>query len=167
VQMNSVLYRNGALFFGAAFAVVVVGFWPTYYSQPLSLKTTLLEIHGFAMTLWCLTLIGQADLIRTDRRALHRKIGSASYVLAPAVVAIGFVVVRHALDGARDDVFRSSQLAAWLAGDAVLLALWDYRSSRRLGVFAVAFALMAGYQAAIFTIAEQPPWKAFADWFLS
>ena len=233
MQVNSVLYRNGAIFFVATFAVVVLGFWPTYYSQPLSLKTTLLEFHGAAMTLWCLMLIGQAYLIRTNRRDLHRKIGKVSYVLAPAIVVIGFAVSQHALDGARDvvpnyasillyilgaislfgafyvlamcyrrepqvharfmvatvfpiypaatdrlvgrligapdDVFRLPQLAAWFTGDALLLALalWDYRWNRRLGVFALVFAIMASYQAAIFIIAERPFWKTFADWFLS
>ncbi|HUL81095.1 MAG TPA: hypothetical protein VL131_03070 [Gammaproteobacteria bacterium] len=231
MRLDTVLYRNGALFLAATFVVVIAGFWPTFYSQPLSLKTTLLEFHGLAMTLWCVMLIEQAYLIRVNQRDLHKKIGKVSYVLAPSIVALGFAVAHHALHGTRDvvpnyaslvlyvlggislfgvfyvlamcyrrapqtharfmvatvfpiypaatdrligrllafdDTFRPSQLVAWYAGDLLLLALalWDWRSNRRLGVFALVLTIMLVYQASIFTLADSAPWKTFANWFV-
>jgi hypothetical protein len=51
-------------------------------------------------------LVLQAQLIRTQRRGLHRAIGKASYVVAPAVVAITASFVHFRVAGAVPDLER-------------------------------------------------------------
>jgi hypothetical protein len=225
MQLNSALYRNGIVFFGMFFAVALWGFWSSYYSNPMQLETALHHVHGITMTLWCVMLIGQAYLIRTNRRAAHRLVGRTSYVLAPLIFAVTVALIRQALQDQEDahlflfyilgaavlfatfyalailnrgapptharlmvctvfplytaaaDRILTSLLggftpavpAAWYLGDLVLLALaiWDWRSHRRLNVFPFAFITMLGFHAAIFVSPQVPFWRTFTDWFLS
>ena len=95
MQLNSALYRNSILFFLGFSVLVVWGFWQTYYSNPLQFSDLLIHVHAAAMTLWCVMLIAQAFLIRTNRRDLHRIIGKSSYALAPLNVVLQVAVVRR------------------------------------------------------------------------
>jgi hypothetical protein len=60
-------------------------------------------------------------------------------------------------------------LIAWVIADTLLLglAVWDWRSHRRLRVFPVALALMAGWQ--LFTINADRIviWRIFCVWFMN
>jgi hypothetical protein len=95
VKLSSALYRNAFIFFALFSAVVVWGFWPTYYAHPWqALPATRYYVHGALMTVWLLMLLAQAYLIRTNRRDVHRIVGKASYALAPAIVVI-FVLMIH------------------------------------------------------------------------
>ena len=59
-------------------------------------------------------------------------------------------------------------LIAWVIADALLLglAVWDWRSHRRLRVFPLAIALMAAYQ--VFTVNADRIllWRIFSVWFM-
>jgi len=46
-----------------------------------------------------------------------------------------------------------------------VLAIWDWRSERRFGPFAVVFAVMLAYHALVFVAPAIPGWAAFASWF--
>jgi hypothetical protein len=231
VQINTLLYRNSVLLFTVFVAVIVWGFWPSYYAHPWqALPATRYHVHGAVMTAWLLLLLAQAYLIRSNRRAVHRRVGKASYVLAPLIVATFVIMIhgsgavqRHA---ASDQIrlqtllfdllgavvlfalfyllamlnrhtpatharymictlfpiyspstdrligrgFPGNQLAAecaWFAGDLILLslAIWDWRSNRRFGPFAVAFTTMVLYHSAYFVAPSIPGWAAFANWF--
>jgi hypothetical protein len=93
--LTNYLFRNSILFFAVFCFLVLWGFWSTFYSNPLQLSSLLIHLHGSAMTLWCLMLLGQAYLIRTNRRDLHRFIGRISYVLAALNVALQISVLRN------------------------------------------------------------------------
>lgn len=69
--------------FGAA---MVIAFWPSYFSRLTVQPTSHAHQHGIVMTLWCALLVGQAWLIRSGRRAMHRRLGTLSYVLVPLIV---------------------------------------------------------------------------------
>jgi hypothetical protein len=231
MNLSSALYRNAIVFFALASAVIVWGFWPTYYAHPWqALPATRYHIHGVLMSSWLLMLLTQAYLIRTNRRPVHRMVGKASYVLAPLIVMM-FVVMIHgasnlprlaATDQTRlalllfyflgaaalfaafyllamlnrhtpatharymvctlfpiytassDRIFVRgfpghplTALWGWLAGDLILLtlAIWDWRSDRRFGPFAVALTTMVVYQGLVFAAPSIPGWAAFANWF--
>jgi hypothetical protein len=83
-------------FAGAAIfivATVLVGFLPSSFERvaaaaagqraPLSI---VLHAHAATMGAWLLLLLAQAMLAASGRLALHRRIGSAAFVLAPLVV---------------------------------------------------------------------------------
>jgi hypothetical protein len=82
------LYRFSPRFFVLFLALTVWAFWPTYFSRLFEQPTFLHHAHGIALALWLVMLVTQAQLIRTQRRSLHRQLGKLSYVLAPAVVLL-------------------------------------------------------------------------------
>ena len=94
----AVLQRQSRwLFVGFALAAFVA-FWPSYFSRLADQGTFHAHTHGLAMTLWCGLLIAQGSLIRRNRRALHRRLGSLSYVLVPviAMTTLAFIHFRMA-----------------------------------------------------------------------
>ena len=88
MRAEAVLYRTSARFFALFVGCLVLAFWPSYFARLFEQPSWRFHLHGVALTLWAVMLVAQAQLIRTGRRALHRRIGQASYVLAPAVAAI-------------------------------------------------------------------------------
>jgi uncharacterized membrane protein YozB (DUF420 family) len=72
----------------AFLGLTVWAFWPSYFSRLFEQPTLLHHAHGIVLTLWLVLLVAQAQLIRTQRRSLHRRLGKVSYVLAPAVVIV-------------------------------------------------------------------------------
>jgi hypothetical protein len=75
-------------FFVAFLVLTVWAFWPSYFSRLFDQPTLLHHAHGIVLALWLVMLVVQAQLIRTQRRSLHRQLGKVSYVLAPAVVLV-------------------------------------------------------------------------------
>jgi len=61
------------------------------------------------------------------------------------------------------------QIISYVGSDGILLALaiWDWRSHKRLRVFPLLFAVYAITHLALFAVYDQPFWAAFAQWFLS
>jgi hypothetical protein len=91
-----VLDRSAYLFAGL-FGLALLAFWPSYLSRLGSGSSGYVHIHAAVMTLWFGLLIAQAVLIRTRRRALHRRLGALSYGLAPIVVVTGVLLTHAAL----------------------------------------------------------------------
>ncbi len=75
-------------------ALALVAFWPGYLGLPKGRLGGWFHLHAVAATLWMCMLIAQPWTIHSGRRALHRMIGRASYVLMPVVV-ISFVGLAH------------------------------------------------------------------------
>ncbi len=80
------MIRNSVYFFVALGLFAIAGFWPSYFSRAHQAANLRVYLHDFVMGLWCVMLIAQAYLIRTDHRALHHLLGKFSYVLAPVIV---------------------------------------------------------------------------------
>ncbi|WP_026375794.1 hypothetical protein [Aestuariibacter salexigens] len=79
------MYRNAVYYFIALLVILVVGFWPSYYSKFFGEVTFGQHFHGITMTLWCVLLITQAWLMRTKRNKQHKMLGKTVYVLGPLV----------------------------------------------------------------------------------
>lgn len=88
------LYRNAFYWFCVLFAVSVLGFWRSYFSQLGSAHVTH-HAHGITMLLWVALLITQSWLIRTRRNPMHRTLGKVSFVLAPLIVVTAVWVNVH------------------------------------------------------------------------
>ena len=80
------MYPNAVFFFLLLALFSGVGFWPSYLSRLADVGELRVHYHGIATALWILLLIVQAYLMRTGRRATHRRTGAVSYVLAPMIV---------------------------------------------------------------------------------
>jgi len=66
-------------------AMALLAFWPRYLAQLGEQRDIRFHFHAVALGGWCLLLILQAYLIRTNRRDVHRQVGKISYVWAPLV----------------------------------------------------------------------------------
>src|SRR5882672_7456721 len=96
---DGALHRNAVVGFAAFFAFALWAFWPSYYSRLSEQSDFRFHTHGIVMTLWCVMLITEAYLMRTKQRALHRKVGYASYVLAPLVVMATINLIHFRMKG--------------------------------------------------------------------
>lgn len=85
------LYRNAFWWFVALLAILMLGFWRSYFAQ-MGNSHGLHHFHGIAMLAWVLLLITQSWLVRNRKLDRHRAIGKLSFIVAPAVVVSGILV---------------------------------------------------------------------------
>ena len=98
-RLPPALYRHSSRFFVVFLALTVWAFWPSYFARLFDQPSLLHHAHGIVLALWLVMLVVQAQLIRTQRRPLHRQLGKLSYVLAPAVVLVTTAFVHQQLAG--------------------------------------------------------------------
>jgi hypothetical protein len=88
--------------FTAAWFIVIVltGFIPDSLEKIAAVQSAerppfplILHMHALLMGSFLLLLLAQTTLMATGRCELHRHLGVAAFVLAPAIVAVGFVLV--------------------------------------------------------------------------
>jgi hypothetical protein len=91
-------YAHAQWYMLAAFGVVVLGFWPTFY-QPLSGGTTLRTAHGVTSTLWYIALIVQPWLVNHGYVRWHRRVAVAVIALLPALCVSALMTTRVMLAG--------------------------------------------------------------------
>jgi len=82
------LYHHSLRLFALFSLAMILAFWPSYYSRLGSQPSYHVHAHGLALTLWIGLLVAQATLIRSGRRALHRRLGLVSYALVPVIVVV-------------------------------------------------------------------------------
>jgi uncharacterized membrane protein len=87
------MYSNASFWFAGLLVLLILGFWPSYFSPTASSATFGQHFHAVIMLGWVLMLIVQPWLIRSRRRDIHRVIGRVSFVLAPLVVISALYVV--------------------------------------------------------------------------
>ncbi len=95
-RRDRIFYTGMAL---AAAATMFTGFSATFFQRSATLPElgTLFVVHGVVFTAWFLIFIGQTSLIAANRRDLHRKVGSATVILAAFMVVIGTMMAIDAL----------------------------------------------------------------------
>jgi hypothetical protein len=86
--------RSSILFFVAALAITVSGFWPSFFGI-LTQASRADLLHGWSATGWLILTVAQACLIGGGRPRLHRSLGYFSLALALLVVVTGFVAVQN------------------------------------------------------------------------
>ncbi|HEX2585372.1 MAG TPA: hypothetical protein VHL14_09570 [Steroidobacteraceae bacterium] len=228
MQLNNFMYRNGFFLTIALSVVVVWGFWPSFYSHPLSLKTNLHYVHGVALSAWFFLLILQPLLIRIRYLKLHSVIGRLSFVIAPIMVISVLLLIhygQHLQPPANDfdyaflfllimnpciftllyglAIYYRSDAATharfmistafilapagldrlmvrsfpddgttpvymgWFGVDLIILglAIWDWRSHKRLHVFPLVLVVMLFDEFSWQFVGKISVWRYFADWF--
>jgi uncharacterized membrane protein len=102
------MFRSSGVWCAGLLAAAALAFWPSYLSRPFGPVDVYTHVHAVAMATWCALLVVQPSLIRFGHRRLHRALGKVSFLLAPAIVVVGFLLVhlrmrslpRTDLDGA-------------------------------------------------------------------
>lgn len=115
------MFRNSGYWFLALLLAAGFAFWPHYLSRFEEDIDSYTHFHAAVPTAWCLLLIVQPFLIRTGRRALHRRLGALSYALALLLV-VASMLLAHARFQAMDAAtFAAEADALYLPVQAVVL----------------------------------------------
>ncbi|MDQ3215400.1 MAG: hypothetical protein M3P99_04880 [Pseudomonadota bacterium] len=122
--------RSGP-YFAVFFLVALIAFWPSYLS-PATAPTSIYT-HGHAMTssLWMLLLIAQPLAIRTRRLGLHRRLGKASYGLAPLVLVTIVLLAHSRISGVSGEAYAIQTYILYLQISLAIL----FGVSYALGIF--------------------------------
>jgi hypothetical protein len=146
---------------GIMTAIVIVGFWPTFYGPVLrgaSALPALYLVHGAIFTGWMALLLAQISLAVSGRIAAHRKLGTFGIGYGVVVWVIGLAMsIGSAVLEVRKGTLDLNQAAGVLViplGDMVLFggffgaAVW-YRSRpenhKRLMLLATQALLFAAF----------------------
>ena len=78
-------YAKAPYFMLAVIAVIIGGFWPTYWSV-LGASLWQFHFHGAASTVWVLMVLAQSWLVHKNQLPLHRTIGKSSLLLFPFLI---------------------------------------------------------------------------------
>jgi hypothetical protein len=101
-SLDRAIYVPAAI---AVCALVVAGFWPSYFSKLFSAQsqplTVLVHMHGALMTAWIALFIVQVSLISVGRADLHRRLGVVGFALLALIliVALPTTIVATKLGG--------------------------------------------------------------------
>jgi len=78
-------YRNAPYYVLACIAVIVAGFWPSYFSiwgeAPWQFHA-----HGVAASIWVLMVLAQSWTIHKEQLPIHRAVGKSSLILFPFLI---------------------------------------------------------------------------------
>lgn len=80
----------------ALMALVIRGFWPSYFGPLLSngvvARPWIVHVHSVIFSGWMVLLLAQVSLVATGRVRLHRRVGNAGIAYGVLVLAVGLVV---------------------------------------------------------------------------
>ena len=78
-------YRNAPYYVLAVIAVIVAGFWPSYFGVWGNVPWQF-HAHGIAASIWVLMVLAQSLTIHKAQLPLHRAVGKASLLLFPFLI---------------------------------------------------------------------------------
>ena len=79
-------YRHAPYYILVCIAVIVAGFWGSYFSVWGNVPWQF-HAHGVAASIWVLMVLAQSWTVHHDRLALHRTVGKSSLLLFPFLIA--------------------------------------------------------------------------------
>ncbi len=98
MNLDRTLLQRSYLFFVIFLLLAVAAFWFTYWTRLGEQENYRMHLHGIALFLWCVMLITQAILARSNRNALHRNLGRLSYFLIPFMVLTTLDLLKYKVD---------------------------------------------------------------------
>jgi hypothetical protein len=78
-------YRNAPYYVLVCIAVILAGFWASYFSVWGDVPWQF-HVHGIAASIWVLMVLAQSWTPRHDQLPLHRAVGKASLLLFPFLI---------------------------------------------------------------------------------
>jgi len=119
------MFRGASYSYLALVILSGFAFWPLYLSRLGETIDRYTHWHAVLALIWCALLIAQPLLVPWHRQA-HRRLGAASYVLAPAF-AIASLLLAHQRFHAMDEVrFHQEAPSLFLPLSAVCLFVISY-----------------------------------------
>ena len=78
-------YRHAPYYVLACIAVIVAGFWPSYFSVWGNVPWQF-HLHGVAASIWVLMVLMQSWTVHKEQLPLHRAVGKSSLILFPFLI---------------------------------------------------------------------------------
>ena len=78
-------YKHAPYYILVVIAVVIAGFWPSYFAQWGHVPWQF-HAHGVAASLWVLMVLFQSWAVQKQQLPLHRAVGKASLLLFPFLI---------------------------------------------------------------------------------
>jgi hypothetical protein len=78
-------YRHAPYYILAVIAVIVAGFWESYFSVWGNVPWQF-HAHGVAASIWVLMVLAQSWTVHKDQLPLHRAVGKSSLLLFPFLI---------------------------------------------------------------------------------
>jgi hypothetical protein len=125
-------YRNAPYYVAAVIAVILLGFWPSYWSV-LGESRWQFHLHGAVASVWVLMVLFQSWAVHKSQLPLHRATGMASLFLFPLLIGglMGIIDVtakNYVIGDARENpvtmMLGPSFLAGLVAAVAAYLTLY-------------------------------------------
>lgn len=85
-------YRHAPYFVFACIAVIVAGFWASYFSVWGHVPWQF-HAHGVAASIWVLMVLVQSWTVQKEQLPLHRAIGKSSLLLFPFLIGGLFAII--------------------------------------------------------------------------
>jgi len=97
IKQPKLRFDTSGYYFMGLIAVVILGFWPSYFAKFLDGTANFklyFHFHAIMVTSWLIALIVQPILIRKKKLPLHRLIGKFTYFLFP-LMFISVILLAH------------------------------------------------------------------------
>jgi hypothetical protein len=78
-------YKRAPYYVLACIAVIIGGFWPSYFSTWTNVPWQF-HAHGIAASIWVLMVLMQSWTVHKEQLPLHRAVGKASLLLFPFLI---------------------------------------------------------------------------------
>ena len=78
-------YRHAPYYVLVVIAVIIAGFWPSYFSKGTDVPWQF-HAHGIAASIWVLMVLAQSWTVHKSQLPLHRAVGKSSLILFPFLI---------------------------------------------------------------------------------
>ena len=78
-------YKNAPYYMLVVIAVIVAGFWPSYFATWDNVPWQF-HAHGIAASIWVLMVLAQSWSVQKEQLPLHRAVGKSSLLLFPFLI---------------------------------------------------------------------------------
>jgi len=78
-------YRNAPYYVLVCIAVIIAGFWPSYFAAE-DVVPWQFHAHGIAASIWVLMVLAQSWTVHQDQLPIHRAVGKSSLILFPFLI---------------------------------------------------------------------------------
>jgi hypothetical protein len=118
-------YKNASYYMFAVIGVLIIGFWPSYFSVTTNVPWQF-HAHGVAASCWVLTVTAQSwTAQRKSQLPLHRAVGKASLFLFPFLTGgLAAIISRQGQDFVAGDPVNLLYGPGFLIGTMVALAAY-------------------------------------------
>ena len=85
-------YRHAPYYVLVCIAVIVAGFWPSYFGA-WGAAPWQFHAHGIAASIWVLMVLAQSWSVHKEQLPLHRAVGKSSLLLFPFLIGGLFAII--------------------------------------------------------------------------